>query len=520
MSSQGLAETKRPLVGGTLFLGALALALCTFMQVLDYSIANVSIPYIAGDIAVSLNEGTWVITMFAVGNAIVLPLTGWLTKRFGTIKLMVMATALFTLLSVFCGLSRDIFVLTFMRFVQGVVGGPMIPLSQTLLIMTFPKEKKSLALALWTMVAIVGPLAGPILGGWITYNYEWPWIFFINVPVGIFSCLVIWQIYKKRETPTEKLRVDGVALLLLGVGIAALQIMLDQGQQYDWWRSNLIWFLAIIAFFGLVSFIIKTATSRCPLIDFKLFKNRNFVMGTGLIAMSYTILFGIIVISPLWLQTYMGYTPLVSGLAVSTVGIIPFCTVLLVAKLMNFVRLKYLVIFALLSFSAALFYYSTFNTDVTLGKVALSRFYLGIGICTYLAPITALTFSGIPNDKLPMGQGIFQFARIFMGGVGTSLSVTLWNRRANFHHSHLVDSVNPLNPISKSLFDKLREYRIVGKQALASVDDIAWKQAYMLSTNDLFYLCGWLYLGLVIYVLFMRKGKRMSFLVAPKEKAA
>ena len=297
-----------PLTGITLFLGAIALSLCTFMQVLDYSIANVSIPYIAVDLATSVNDGTWVITMFAVGNAIALPLTGLLTRRLGSIRLMILSVSLFTLFSWLCGMSINMNMLVVMRFIQGVVAGPMIPLSQSLMIMTFPREKRNLALALWNMVAVVGPIAGPILGGWITFNYSWPWIFFINIPVGIFCVLVIRSLYKKRETKIEKVRVDTVGILLLAFAVSALQILLDQGQQLDWMRSNIIVVLAVISVISFIFLFIWELTFDTPIMDLRMFKNRNFLIGTVITALSYMVLFGVIVITPLWLQEMMGYS--------------------------------------------------------------------------------------------------------------------------------------------------------------------------------------------------------------------
>lgn len=503
-------EEPKPLTGFTLILGAIALSLCTFMQVLDYSIANVSIPYIAGDLAVSNEDGTWVITMFAVGNAIALPLTGWFTTRFGSTRIMVLSTALFTLFSMLCGMSFSINMLVTMRFIQGFVAGPLIPLSQSLLIMSFPKGKKNLGLALWNMVAVVGPITGPILGGWITFDYKWPWIFYINIPIGIICCFIIWNIYKKRETPIKKNPVDWMGIVFLAIGVSALQIMLDKGQQYDWWRSNIIVTLSIVSFVSLVFLVIWEMTDKNPIMDLRLFKNRNFTLGTALTAISYMTLFGAIVISPLWLQTNMGYTSLWAGLAVSTMGIAPFFTVLLVAKLMDKVRLRFLVAVSFLIYAASFFYFTRLDTSVSFEKIAMSRFYMGIGICCWLAPLTALSFAHFPSHKLAMGQGIFHFFRILMGGVGTSVFVTMWERRATHHHSNLVDSVNHFNPVSKELFAKLDKYNIKGQQALQIVDNEAWRQAFMLAINDVFWVGAWLFIILTFAAFFFKKRKVSS----------
>lgn len=503
----------KALVGLPLFIGAIALSLCTFMQVLDYSIANVSIPYISGDLAISVNDGTWVITMFAVGNAIALPLTGFFTKRFGSIRVMVISVALFTLFSWLCGMSFNITMLVVMRFIQGFVAGPLIPLSQSLMIVTFPKEKKNLALALWNMVAVVGPIAGPILGGWITYNYSWPWIFFINIPIGIFCAFVIRRLYKSRESETEKIKVDVMGLVFLAFAVSSLQIILDQGQQLDWWRNNLIRILTVVSVATFTFFFIWEFMSKNPLMDLRLFRNRNFAIGTGLTSLSYMVLFGVIVVSPLWLQESMGYTAQVAGLAVSTMGILPFFTVILVAKIMDRFRLRNLVILSFMCYGATLFYFSTFTTAVSFEVIATSRLYLGLGICCWLAPLTAITFARVPIEKLAMGQGVFHFWRILMGGVGTSIFVTLWERRGTYHHSNLVDSINPFNPTSKSLFADLKGLNITDEKALTVIDSIAWKQAMMLSLNDIFWLGGWTFIFLIVLAFFFKRRPQVPLSV-------
>lgn len=501
---------SRPLEGITLFIGAISLALCTFMQVLDISIANVSIPYIAGDLAVSATDGTWVITMFAVGNAISLPLTGWLTRRFGSIQVMFLSVLSFTIVSWLCGVSFNINMLVSMRFIQGFVAGPLIPLSQSLMIMSFPKEKKNLALAIWNMVAIVGPIAGPILGGWITYNYSWPWIFFINIPVGIFCTLAIRVIYRNKETPIEKIKVDKLGLLLLAFAVSSLQVILDYGQQLDWWRSNIIRLLTVISILSFVFLFIWERFQENPIFDLKLFRNRNFAIGTILVALSFMLLFGAIVLTPLWLQETMGYTAYLAGLAVSTMGIVPFLTVLIVAKLMNHIRHRYLVMASFLIYGLSLLYFSTFTTQVTIQKVALSRLFFGTGISIWLAPLTAITFARIPHEQLATGQGIFHFFRILMGGVGTSIFVTVWERRATHHHSNLVDSINPFNPVSKQLFGDLNQFNIRGQKALQVVDSMAWKQAYILSLNDIFWVAGWSFFLFIILTLFFKARQKQQ----------
>src|SRR6185369_6811208 len=311
-----------PLHGRQLVLGTVALSLATFMNVLDSSIANVSIPAIAGDFGVSPNQGTWVITSFAVANAIAVPLTGWLTLRFGTVKLFTLSVLLFVLASWLCGAAPNLETLIALRVVQGLVAGPMIPLSQTLLLASYPKEKAGTALAMWSVTTLVAPVAGPLLGGWITDNMSWPWIFYINVPVGLGAAAVTWMIYRQRETATRKLPIDAVGLALLVVWVGALQVMLDKGKDLDWFHSGTIVALAVVAALGLALFVVWELTDEHPVVDLRLFKRRNFTMGALALSLGYGVFFGNVVLLPLWLQQYMGYTATYAGMALAPVGLL------------------------------------------------------------------------------------------------------------------------------------------------------------------------------------------------------
>ena len=301
------ASAPAPLTGWQFALGTFAVALATFMNVLDSSIANVAIPTLSGDLGVSVDEGTWVITLFAAANAVAIPLTGWLTQRVGQVKLFVVAILLFVVASAVCGLAPNLPFLLVARVMQGAVAGPMVPLSQALLLGSFPKNKSSSALSLWAMTATVGPIAGPALGGWITDNYSWSWIFYVNVPVGLFAAAVIWALYRKRETPSRKLPVDKVGLMSLIVWVGSLQIMLDKGKDLDWFNSPVIWALTIVALVGFLFFLIWELTEAKPIVDLRLFKGRNFLGGTIAISIGYAIFFANLVILPTWIQEYLGY---------------------------------------------------------------------------------------------------------------------------------------------------------------------------------------------------------------------
>lgn len=305
----------------------LALALATFMQVLDTTIANVSIPTIAGYLGVSADQGTWIITSFAVANGVSVPLTGWLMRRFGVVRTFVASVLLFTVASFLCGVSGNMTELIIFRVVQGGVSGPIIPGSQALLLTLFPENRKGTALAIWSMTTLVAPICGPILGGYISDNYAWGWIFLINIPVGIFSAWACWRSLKTRETPPQKLKIDGVGLALLVVWVGSLQVMLDQGKDADWFNSNVIIGLCIVTVVTLAAWIIWELSEKQPIVDLSLFKWPNFTLGTVALCLAYGLFFGNIVLMPLWLQTQLNYTATWAGLVTAPSGI----TALLVA---------------------------------------------------------------------------------------------------------------------------------------------------------------------------------------------
>lgn len=313
-------QQQKPLEGAQLVIMTIALSLATFMQVLDSTIANVAIPTIAGNLGSSLSQGTWVITSFGVANAISIPITGWLAKRVGEVKLFLWSTTAFAIASWACGVSNSLTMLIFFRVIQGIVAGPLIPLSQSLLLSNYPPAKRSIALALWSMTVIVAPICGPILGGYISDNYHWGWIFFINVPIGVAVVLMTLQTLRNRETKTEQRRIDGVGLALLIIGIGSLQVMLDRGKELDWFSSNEIIILTIVAVVAISFLIVWELTDDNPIVDLSLFKSRNFTIGCLCISLAYMLYFGAIVLLPQLLQEVYGYTATWAGLASAPVG--------------------------------------------------------------------------------------------------------------------------------------------------------------------------------------------------------
>jgi MFS transporter, DHA2 family, multidrug resistance protein len=496
--------TETCLHGGKLVLLTVAVSLGIFMNVLDTSIANVAIPTLAGDLGVSPDEGTWVITSFAVSTAIALPLTGWLGKRFGEVRLFVASVLGFTLFSWLCGLSGSLATLVVFRVLQGAAAGPMIPLSQSLLLMNYPDEKKGIALAIWSMTAVVAPVAGPILGGWITDDYSWPWIFYINVPVGLFAAYVTWRLLRGRETRTARVPVDVVGLGLLVVGVASLQIMLDKGNELDWFGSPFIVALAVIALVTLSFFVAWELTERHPIVDLTLFKEINFTVGTVAISLGYLIFFGSVVIFPLWLQTQMGYTATWAGLAAAFIGILALVMSPILGHMLSKIDLRLIVSFAFIVFAVVSFWNASFDTDVTFGQLVLPRLLFGLGVPCFFIPLIAMSLSGLPPNRVASASGLTNFLRILGGSFGVSLSVTLWDRRQSFYDNRLTEHITAYNPVSQHYLDQLQGLGLDPIAASVSLARTIVRQAFMLATNDFFWLSGWIFLALMVLVWFAR----------------
>lgn len=313
----------KPLTGGALFIGALCLAMANFLAILDTTIANVSVSSIAGSLGTSTSQGTYVITSYAVAEAISVPLTGWLSRRFGSIRVFVTCFVLFGVFSVFCGLATSMTMLVTFRVFLGLAGGPLMPLSQTLMMRIFPKDKSHAAIGIWSMTTLVAPIMGPILGGVLCDQFSWPYIFFVKTPFAIVAAILCWKLLQQFETKTVRSKIDKVGLALLVVWVAALQIMLDEGKDHDWFESSRIVILGIIAVIGFVAFLIWELTERDPVVDLKVFRHRGYTMSMLTLSLAFGAFFSISVITPLWLQIYMGYTATISGYATATMGIFP-----------------------------------------------------------------------------------------------------------------------------------------------------------------------------------------------------
>jgi len=509
-SNPPLAPGPAPLQGAQLAIGAVALALATFMNVLDTSIANVSIPAIAGDLGVSPDQGTWVITSFGVANAISLPLTGWLTRRFGQVRLFTWSISLFVVASFLCALAPTIGFLIAARILQGAVAGPMIPLSQSLLLASFPKNKAGTALSVWAITTMVAPVVGPLLGGWITDNISWPWIFYINIPVGLAAVFATWTIYRKRETPTHKVPIDSVGLGLLVIWVGALQVLLDQGKDLDWFASPQIVALAIVTVVGLFAFLVWELTEQHPIVDLSLFRGRNFWTATLAMALAYGTFFGNTVLLPLWLQQDMGYTATLAGVVLAPVGVLAILMTPLVSQALRRVDPRTLATVAFLVFALVLGMRSQFSTDTPFRTMLLPTFIQGAAMACFFVPLVTLSLSGMPPERIPAASGLFNFARITAGSFGTSIVTTLWDRRATLHHARLIEHLTPSDPVAAQGLAAVQGTGLSPDQGVAALNRLVDTQAFVMSADDIFGASAVLFLLLIGVIWLARPAGRGS----------
>jgi DHA2 family multidrug resistance protein len=499
------APAPAELAGAERMLGAIALAGATFMTVLDVTIANVAIPTIAGDLGVSPIQGTWIITSFTVANAIALPLTGWLTTRFGPVRLMVASILLFTAASWLCAIAPGIDALIACRVLQGLVAGPMVPLSQTLLLTTFTRERSGFALALWSMTALVAPISGPLIGGWITEEATWPWIFYINIPVGLLAAAIIWQIYGRRESATRKVPIDVVGLVLLVLWVGALQIMLDKGKELDWFGSGEIVALACVAGIGFASFLAwELLDNPHPIVDLSLFGVRNFWSGTLTLSVGYAVFFASLVILPLWLQTVMGYTQTWAGLMMAPFGVLAMLLAPLIGYSIPRTDQRRIACAGFLIFAVVSFMRARFDLHTDAWTIALPMFLQGAANVMFFLPLTALALAGLPAERVPAATGLNNFARYTAGAFGASVAITLWDDRTKLHRAHLAENLTSYDPATEAALATLQGAGFTPEQAIAQLDRMVELEARMMSTNDLFWMAGVLFIVLAALVWIAR----------------
>jgi len=491
------ADDTKPLGGAALGVTAFALALGTFMQVLDSTIANVSLPTIAGNLGASTDDATWVITAFAAANGVTVPLTGWLMGRFGVVRTFVVAVSLFTLTSFLCGLSTSLPMLVVFRLLQGGVSGPMIPGSQALLIAIFPPQQRALALGVWAITALVGPVAGPILGGYISDNYHWSLIFLINVPVGGFSGFVAWRALKSRETPTRKLPIDTVGLILLAVWVGALQCVLDLGKNDDWFNSKTIVVLTVVAAIAFAGWLIWELTDAHPAVDLSLFRNRNFALGTAAFCLGYALFFANNLLLPVWLQQQLGYTATWAGLVSAPSGAVAVLLTPILTRFGAKLDARWLATLAFAAFAGSYFMRAGYTTYSDFTSFMLPLLVQGVAMSAFFMAMLTISLHGISPERTPSATGISNFARITGGSFAASIFTTVWDRRESLHQTRLADVSSPWSPVFGQAVQAISRVGLSNHQAAGVVAKLMVGQAYLLSSIELFWICGWLSLAMI-----------------------
>ena len=489
-----------PLHGAKLFFLTVAIAAASFMEILDMTIVNVSVPAISGSLGVTTSEGTWAISSYMLAAAIMQPLSGWIARRFGEVKTFVTSIVLFMVLSAVCGQASTLPMLVGARLVQGLVSGPMQSVAQAVLLRNYPIERRGMALALWSMVIMIAPISGPILGGWITDNLSWPWLFYINLPVGAFSAVATWSIMRRRESKTVKLPIDAVGLALLVIGVGSLQFMLDNGNERDWFNSPMILAAAATALVALTFLIPWELTDNHPVVDLHLFGRRNFLIGCISLGLAYFAFMGVNIVFPLWLQTTVGYTATWAGLAVAPVGLLGLVLAPIVGRNMMRLNLRLAASFAFSIFAIAVFWTATLNDTASFIQFATPRFVQGIGIVFFFLPLNQIILSGVASNDLASAAGLSNFVRTMSGSFSTAITVWIWNRRTDYHHAVLTEHISNSAQAWTQYQGQLAAHGIHGIGASAFADQVINGQALTLGVNDVYYMVGTLFVLLIPFV--------------------
>uniref|UniRef100_A0A8J7VUY7 DHA2 family efflux MFS transporter permease subunit n=1 Tax=Coralloluteibacterium stylophorae TaxID=1776034 RepID=A0A8J7VUY7_9GAMM len=491
-------EAPREFRPPSLALATIGLCLASFMQVLDTTIANVSLPTIAGNLGASANQGTWVITSFAVSNAIALPLTGFLSRRFGESRLFIWATLAFVAASLLCGVAASMEFLDGARALQGIVAGPMYPITQALLISIYPRDKRGTALAILAMVTVVAPIAGPILGGWITDNYSWEWIFFINVPIGIVAALVVGTQMRGRPERTERPKMDYVGLVTLVIGVGALQTLLDLGNERDWFADPFIVVLAVVAAVALSVFLIWELTDEDPIVNLRLFRHRNFSAGTAALVVAYAAFFSVGLLVPQWLQRDLGYTAMWAGFATAPIGVLPVLLTPLVGKFAPRFDLRILASIAFVVMAITSFWRSDFNLEVDFARVAEVQLLQGLGVALFFMPVLSILLSDLDGNEIAAGSGLATFVRTLGGSFAASITTYLWNERTTVHHAQLTEHITPYQPQAAQAVQQLGQGDV--QHGAAMLNAMIGNQASQIAFNEIFHLLGWAFLSVIVMV--------------------
>jgi DHA2 family multidrug resistance protein len=502
---------------------AVTVTLATFMEVLDTSIANVALPHIAGSLSAGADESTWVLTSYLVSNAIVLPLSGWFSSLIGRKRFYMSCVALFTVSSFFCGLAPSLGALVVFRILQGAGGGGLQPSEQAILNDTFPLEKRGMAFAVYGVAVVVAPTIGPWLGGWITDNFSWRWIFYVNVPVGIISLLLTSLLvtdppYMKRASLKSGFRIDYIGIGLISLGLGSMQIILDKGQRDDWLSSNFIRVFFVLMIVGIVAGIIWELREKEPVVDLRMLKNRNFAIATTAMFFLGFVLYASTVLIPQFLQQLLGYTAELAGLALSPGGAVIMLMMPVVGFLVSRVDSRILVTFGLTVSALALFVMASWSLQLDYSHAVRARMLQSFGLAFLFIPINVAAFAYVPREKTNMGTGIINLARNIGASVGIATVTTMLERRTQAHQSRLGEHVNTfstayhnmLNGTQLRLVSAGSGWAHAANQAERLVYGTVQRQAAMLAFIDDFKMLGVVFFAVIPVMLLLRKPSRQA----------
>jgi len=478
-------DKDTPLQGGMLWLVAIMLAMANFIAVLDMTIANVSMASIAGSLGISITQGTWVITSYAVAEAIIVPLTGWMAARFGAVRVFTTAMMLFGVFSAICGFSTTLSMLVAGRILQGLAGGALMPLSQTLLQRIFPAHLKPAAMALWAMTTLTAPVLGLILGGWICDNLSWPFAFFLNVPIALLCAPIVGRMLARFEIARVKAPVDVIGLVLLVIFVGALQIMLDTGKEHDWFASTQIRALAAIAVIGFFAFLFWELTDENPIVDLRVFRHRGFTASVITLSLGYGAMFAANVVTPLWLQSFMGYTPSWAGAttawsAATAVFMAPIAGMLMARKFDP----RRMVFIALMWIGCVMLMRAVLTVDVTHWQISIPLMLMGLGLPFFFVPLTSLSLGSVDEKETASAAGLQNFMRTMSGALATSLVTTLWDDETAATHAQLAGMADR----SGEAMQTLTASGMSQDAALTQLNNMVQGQSVMIATNHLMFL--------------------------------
>ena len=490
--------------------------LATFMEILDTTVVNVSIPHIAGNLSATIEEGTWVVTSYLVSNAIILPMSGWLANYIGRKRLLMLCVTGFTVTSLFCGLATSLSALIFFRVLQGLTGGGLQPLAQAILLETFPQQKHGQAMAAFGIGILLAPILGPTLGGWITDNYSWRWIFYLNLPVGLLSLFMMNRfVYDPPYIRRTQGRIDlwGIGFLALGVG--ALQVVLDTGQRKDWFSSHYIRFFATLCVVGLVSLVIRELSTRKPVVDLRALADRSFSAGVFLISMLGFVLYSSLVLLPIYLQTLLGYPAYNAGLALSPRGIGSLATTPLAGYLTGKTDPRRLLAFGLVLGSLTMFDLSGLNLNAGYLDILWPQVFQGVALSFLFIPLMALSMSRISKEKMGNATSLFNLMRNIGGSCGIAIMTTFLARRSQMHQNRLVANITAGDPKTRETLQQMQAWfqahgadsYTAARKGLAAVYGMVQRQAAMLSFVEAFWVMGVMFLVMLPFIVLLRNAQ-------------